>query len=330
MPQQPPRRNGMVVNASVRRATPRVSSGRRQGVSGRLREVRRYWYAYLFISPFFVLFAVFGLYPYANAFVLSFLEWDGIGERTWVGLANYSTLLQDEIWWRSLYNSFWLLVVTTLNLPLALVLAFVLNSRLVRLRELFRIAYFMPVVASSVAVSIVFVTLFGERYGLLNYVLSLVGQGGVAWLEDSLWIKPAIALVVIWRWFGWNVIIYLAGLQSIPEELYEAARIDGASTFQVFRYVTVPLLKPVITFTVVLSIIGGLQLFDEPLLLAGGTGTTSPGGTDRAGLTVLVYLYSMGFHYLKFGYAAALSVALFVVIAVFSFLYYRLVGSRED
>lgn len=292
--------------------------------------MRRVWYAYLFISPFFILFAIFGLYPYANAFVLSFLEWDGIGDKSWVGLENYRELLQDGIWWKSLYNSFWLLVVTTLNLPLAMVLAFVLNSRLVRLREVFRVAYFMPVVASSVAVSIVFVTMFGERYGLLNYLLSLLGHDGVAWLEDAFWIKPAIALVVIWRWFGWNVIIYLAGLQSIPDELYEAAKIDGASTWQLFRYVTIPLMKPVITFTIVLSIIGGLQLFDEPLLLAGGTATTSPGGTDRAGLTVLVYLYSTGFHYLKFGYAAALSVALFVIIALFSFLYYRLVGSRND
>lgn len=321
----------MALRESVARADPRPPATRTGGRRpARLWKLRRVWYAYLFISPFFILFAIFGLYPYVDAFVLSFHEWDGIGEKSWVGLENYRDLLGDDVWWKSLYNSFWLLVVTTLNLPLAMLLAFFLNSRLVRLRAFFRVAYFMPVVASSVAVSIVFVTIFGERYGLANYLLSLLGQEGVAWLDDASWIKPAIALVVIWRWFGWNVIIYLAGLQSIPEELYEAARLDGASTWQLFRYVTIPLMKPVITFTIVLSIIGGLQLFDEPLLLAGGTGTTSPGGTDRAGLTVLVYLYSSGFHYLKFGYAAALSVALFAVIAVFSFLYYRLVGSREN
>jgi ABC-type sugar transport system permease subunit len=296
-------------------------------------EARRNIWAYVFISPFFILFAIFGLFPYIYAFYLSFVDWDGIGgpgTQKWVGLSNYSTLLQDGFWWKSLYNSIWLFVVTSLNLLIALVLSFILNSGLVRFKEVFRAAFFAPIVASSVAVAVIFTTLFGERYGTINWLLSLVGIAPIDWLTSARWIKPAIATVVIWRYFGWNTVIYLAGLQSIPTDLYEAARVDGAGWRQIFFRVTLPLLRPVITFTVILSIIGALQLFEEPLMLAGGTQTTAPGGTDRAGLTVLVYLYSQAFQFLNFGYAAAMSVALFVVIVLFSFVYYRTVGRERD
>jgi len=134
--------------------------------------------------------------------------------------------------------------------------------------------------------------------------------------------------VVIWRYFGWNTVIYLAGLQSIPTELYDAAQVDGARWRDVFWHITIPLLRPVITFTVILSIIGSLQLFEEPLLLCGGTASSSPGCTDQAGLTVLVNLYNTAFNYVQFGYAAAMSVALFVVIVVFSAIYYRVMGKN--
>jgi ABC-type sugar transport system permease subunit len=257
---------------------------------------------------------------------LSFTEWDGIGPRQWVGLDNYRLLLTDDLWWKSLYNSVWLFVVTNLNLVIALVLAFILNSGLVRFKEAYRTAYFAPIVASSVAIAIIFQTLFGERYGTLNYVLGLVGLGPIDWLGEAQWVKPSIALVVIWRYFGWNCVIYLAGLQSIPNDLYEAARVDGANWRNVFWHITMPLMRPVITFTVILSIIGALQLFEEPLMLCGGTSSSSPGCTDRAGLTVMVNLYATAFTYLEFGYSAAMSVGLFVVIVIFSYIYNRFLG----
>jgi ABC-type sugar transport system permease subunit len=295
-----------------------------------LHRMGRSFWAYVFISPFFILFAIFGLFPYGYAFLLSFQEWDGISPARWVGLENYQFLLRDDIWWIALRNSVWLLVFTSLNLVIALVLAFILNSGLVRFKEVFRTAFFMPIVASSVAIALVFTTLFGLNYGLLNYALGLVGIAPIDWLQDPAWAKPAIALVVIWRYFGWNTVIYLAGLQSIPTDLYEAARVDGASWRDIFFRITLPLMRPTITFTVILSIIGALQLFEEPLLLFGGTSSTSPGGTDRAGLTVLVYMYSTAFQYVQFGYAAAISVALFLVIVVFSFLYYRFLGGNAE
>jgi ABC-type sugar transport system permease subunit len=283
---------------------------------------------YLFISPFFILFAVFGLFPYLYAFFLSFNEWNGINPMRWVGLENYQTLLRDDVWWKSVYNSVWLMVATALNLVIALILAFILNSGLIRFREGYRAAFFMPVIASSVAVAMIFTSLFGDRYGLLNYVLGFVGIDRIDWLKDPMWIKPAIALVAIWRAFGWNTVIYLAGLQSIPTDLYEAARVDGAGWRQVFLNVTLPLMRPVITFTVILTIIGALQMFEEPLIIAGGSAysSASPGGTDQAGLTVMVNLYNTAFSYVKFGYASAMSVVLFAIIVVFSFAYNRVLG----
>src|ERR687886_100997 len=289
-------------------------------------EMRRNIWPYIFISPFFILFAIFGLFPYLYAFALSFADWDGISPIKWVGLANYQQLLTDPVWWQSLYNSVWLLVVTSLNLVIALVLAFILNSGLVRFKEVYRTAFFTPIVASSVAVSMVFVSLFGLNYGLLNWVLSLVGIPPIDWLGTAIWVKPAIALVVIWRYFGWNTVIYLAGLQSIPTELYEAARVDGARWRDVFLHITLPLLRPVITFTVILSIIGALQLFEEPAMLTGGPFSNSLGGPNQAGLTVVLNLYQTAFSFTQFGYAAAMSVALFLVIVVFSYFYNRLLG----
>lgn len=293
-----------------------------------LHQVRKHYHPYLFISPFFILFAVFGLFPYGYAFLLSFLRWDGIGPQEWVGLANYQTLVTDELWWKSVVNSVWLLVLTTANLPIAFGLAFLINRKTTRFRHIFRVAYFMPIVAAPVAVTTIFMGLLGDRYGTLNYALSLVHIPGVDWLGEALWIKPSIALVVIWSWFGWNVIIYLAGLQSISTELYEAAICDGANTWQMFRWVTVPLMWPIINFTLILSVIGALQLFDIPMVLTSRSGALGSGGPDNAGLTPMMYLYSSGFQYLKFGYSAAISVGLFLAIVVFSVIYYRTIGRR--
>lgn len=309
-------------------SVPARSAGRVRD-RGTLHQMRRNFWPYIFISPFFILFAIFGLFPYLYAFFLSFVQWDGLSPMKWVGLANYRQLMIDDLWWKSLGNSVWLLVVTTFNLVIALALAFIINSGLVRLKEVFRTAYFMPIVASSVAISMIFFTLFGLNYGVLNYVLTSIGLSRVDWLADPNWVKPSIALVVIWRYFGWNTVIYLAGLQSIPTDLYDAARVDGARWRDIFWRVTLPLLRPTITFTVILSIIGALQLFEEPLMLCGGTQSASPGCTDQAGLTVMVNLYNTAFNYVQFGYAAAMSVALFIVIVVFSAVYYRLMNRNE-
>ena len=286
-------------------------------------------YPYLFIAPFFILFAIFGLFPYLYAFLLSFMHWDGIGPQTWIGLDNYRALLTDSLWWQSLYNTFWLLVVTAVNLPLALGLAFMVNSKFVRFRHFFRSAYFMPMVAAPVAVATIFLGLFGDKYGVLNYLLAPFGVPTIDWMNDSFWVKPAIAIVVIWSLFGWNVIIYLAGLQAIPPELYEAAACDGATTRQIFFGITVPLMWPVINFTLILSIIGGLQLFDIPMILMSNGGSMGSGGPGNSGLTTMMYLYNTGFRYLDFGYSSAISIGLFIIILVFSFVYYKAISRKR-
>jgi ABC-type sugar transport system permease subunit len=291
------------------------------------RDVRRNLWPYVFISPFYLLYAVFGIFPLLYGLWLSFHTWDGISPMEWVGAENYSTLLFDDIWWKTIYNTVWLFFGATVpQLTIALILAFIINTPYIRGKDIFRAAYFMPIVASAVAVALIFNSLFGERYGILNHALSYVGLGPIDWLGSRHWLKPSIALVTIWQWTGYTMVIYLAGLQSINPELYEAARVDGALTRHIFRHITLPLLRPVILFQVILSIIGAMQNFDIPVMLAGGTQSSAPGGTDRAGLVSMVLIYWTAFKYTQFGYAAAMAFVLFVLIVLFSFLYNRWQG----
>lgn len=292
-----------------------------------LKEAKRNGWAYVFISPFYLLYAVFGLFPLLYGLYLSVQKWDGISPMQWNGLSNYAKLLTDDIWWYAVYNTIWLFFAATIpQLIIALILAFIINSSYIKGKDFFRAAFFAPNVASSVAVSLVFVYLFGERYGLLNYFLSFVGIGRIDWMGSRDFIKPAIALVTIWQWTGYSMIIFLAGLQSINLELYEAAKVDGATTSDIFWSITLPLLRPVVVFQVILSIIGAMQNFDIPVMLAGGTQSSAPGGTDRAGLTAMVLIYWTAFKYTEFGYASAMSFMLFLLIIMFSFLYNRAQG----
>lgn len=291
------------------------------------KEIKRNAWAYVFISPFYILYAVFGLFPLLYGIWLSFHKWDGISPMQWVGLANYAKLMTDDIWWYSIYNTIWLFFAATVpQLILALVLAFIINTPYIRGKDFFRAAFFAPNVASAVAVSLIFGALFGAKYGLLNYALGTLGLKPIDWLGTAAWLKPSIAVVTIWMWTGYSMIIFLAGLQSINQELYEAARVDGAETMDIFLHITLPLLRPVIVFQVILSIIGAMQNFDIPVMLAGGTQSSAPGGTDRAGLTAMVLLYWTAFKYTSFGYASAMAFTLFILIIVFTYIYNRAQG----
>jgi cellobiose transport system permease protein len=294
-----------------------------------IKEAKRNAWAYVFISPFYILYAVFGMFPLLYGLWLSFHKWDGISQMEWVGLTNYVKLMADDIWWYSIYNTVWLFFAATVpQIILALVLAFIINSTYIKGKDFFRAAYFMPIVASAVAVGLVFTWLFGERYGMLNYFLSFFGMEPINWLQNRNWLKPSMALVTIWQWTGYTMIIFLAGLQSINNELYEAAKVDGAQTRDIFMQITMPLMRPVILFQVVLSIIGAMQTFDIPVMLAGGTQSSAPGGTDRAGLVAMINLYWTAFKYTEFGYAAAMSFVLFILIITFSYVYNRWQGGN--
>lgn len=282
---------------------------------------------YLAISPFYILFAIFGLFPIAFSMFLSFQKWDGIGEMTFNGLGNYQFMLTDPEFWRAVGNTLLIWIYSTIPmLFIALVVAFLLNASFVRFRTFFRIGYFLPNVTSLVAVAIVFGTVFSNNYGLLNYILSLLGLNSIEWLNKTWGIQLAISVMVIWRWAGYNAIIYLAGLQSIPTVLYEAAKIDGASGIQSFFKITIPNLRPIILFTVITSTIGGMQIFTEPQVLVG-----NDGGVSGGGMTIVLYLYREAFVNNYFGYGAAVGWGMFLLIALFSIVNWKMVqGSPSN
>ena len=283
---------------------------------------------YAFVSPFFIVFAIFGFFPLVYTAWVSLHDWSLLaGDQGYVGFANYRELMHDTDFWRALTNTVGIFLLATIpQLIIALLLAFIINTPYVKGKDFFRAAFFAPNVAAAVAVSLIFTSLLGARYGMLNYALGFFGLGPIDWLGSAAWLKPSIAMVTIWQWTGYSMIIYLAGLQSINPELYEAARVDGAQTRDIFRHITLPLLRPVIVFQVILSIIGAMQSFDIPVMLAGGTQSSAPGGTDRAGLTGVVLIYWTAFKYTSFGYASAMAFTLFILIIGFTLIYNRFQG----
>ncbi len=278
------------------------------------------WAPYFFISPFLVLFAVFGVFPLLFSLHLAFQSWEptsGLDSMSFVGLENFAFALQDEWFWKSLKNTLWLAVVSGAPQHLvAIPLAVFIHHSFKHLRDGVIGAYFLPYITSTVAIAIMFSSLFSKDFGLINAMLHAAFEAEhVDWLGQAENIKPAIAFVVFWRYLGFNVVLYLAALQTIPKDLYEAATMDGAGRWQQFWHITLPNLKPMIFFGVTLSVIGGLQLFEEPFILTGGRG-----GVDQSGMTSAVYLYRMAFDFNDFGGASAMSWLLFAVVAVLTWL----------
>lgn len=286
------------------------------------------WAPYVFISPFVLLFAVFGLFPLLFSLYLAFQTWEptsGLGAMQYVGLENFVFALGDEWFWKSLRNTLWLAIASGAPQHLvAIPLAVFIHTAFKRLRDGMIGAYFLPYITSTVAIAIMFSSLFSRDYGLVNQGLgALFGIEPVDWLGKPDTIKPAIALIVFWRYVGFNTVLYLAALQTIPKDLYEAATMDGAGRFKQFWFITLPSLKPMIYFGVMLSVIGGLQLFEEPFILTNGKG-----GSDQAAMTSAVYLYRMAFDFNDFGGASAMSWVLFAVVALLTWLTNRAFKTR--
>ncbi|WP_432017547.1 carbohydrate ABC transporter permease [Streptomyces hydrogenans] len=308
----------------ARRPEAPARTGRRPrpGPSGRRRVLTRGFVPYLLIMPAVLGFAVFKAYPIAASFWISLTTGNGDSER-FAGLANYRRLIGDPLFWTALENTALILVVQVpLMLGLALLVALGLNSTRVRLRPLWRLGVFIPSLTGLVAAGVMFSVILNRDAGLLNWLLSLVGVDPVDWLGSPSWARVGIVLVLTWHYTGYNAVMYLAGLQGIPKELYEAAMVDGAGPVRRFFSITLPQLRPILLLTVVLSTIGTLQLFDEPYVLTGG-------GPDNATLTVTMYLYENGFKYFDFGYASALAYALALLVSVLGVLQVRLMGERR-
>ena len=279
---------------------------------------------YVFISPFYLIFLAFGLLPIVFSLGVSLYDWRGMTPGAFVGLNNYQVLLHDPAFLRrsGTRSIVWLGSVPPMIL-LALIFAVLLNSQRVRFRGVFRTIYFLPVVTSLVITGLIFKFLFNPTFGLINCVLAPLGIAPINLLADPNWVKPVLIMALLWRWTGNDMVIMLAGLQSIPDDLYEAARVDGASGPQMFWHITVPLMRPVILFDAIISTIGTFNLFAEPFVLFG-----QDGGIGQAGLVTGTLLYQNAFVYFKFGYGAALAWVLAVIIFVLSMLQLKL-GSRE-
>jgi multiple sugar transport system permease protein len=242
-----------------------------------------------------------------------------------VGPGNLAALLHDPVFWKALANTFYFVLVGgPLSVAVSLAAAMLLNSRLVRLKGFFRTVYFAPVVTTMVAVAVVWRYLYHPRFGLLNQILALFGLPDVNWLGDPRWAMPAIILMAVWKNFGYNMIIFVAGLQSIPTTLYEAARVDGAGPWQQFRRITVPALRPMLMFVGIITMIGYFQIFTEPYVLTGGTG-----GPLNATLSLVMYMYKQGFRWWNIGFAAAVALVLFVIILVGTLIQMRLQRERQ-
>ncbi|NJQ07924.1 carbohydrate ABC transporter permease [Streptomyces lonarensis] len=316
-------------------AAPPVEGGAAPGRPGRAaespeerRQRRRSWRfrmdtkasPYAFIAPFFLFFGAFGLFP------LLFTGWAALhrvrlaapNDMEWAGLDNFVRLMSDEYFWNALGNTFTIGVLATVpQLAIALGLAHLLNYKM-RGSNFFRVAMLTPYATSVAAATLVFAMLYGRDYGMINWALDLVGIDAVDWKSGSLTTQFAISTIVIWRWTGYNTLIYLAAMQAVPKDLYESAALDGASPWKQFLHVTLPSLRPTILFTVVVSTIGATQLFGEPLLFGG----SPSGGAQNEYQTLGLYMYEMGWTNFNLGRASAIAWAMFLLLIIIGLVYW--------
>ena len=280
---------------------------------------------YMFIFPFYLSFFIFGLYSTIFSFYLSFTEWKGLGPIKLVGLKNYVSLFKDKVFIQSMENGFLLFFMyVPLMTFLALVLAVVLNSKRVRGFQFFRTIIFMPFIMNIAAAGFAFRLVLNQKYGVVNNLLAgIFNIPPIPWLESIWGARVSLCLLIIWAWLGYNMVIMLAGLQTIPSELTEAAMIDGANPTQSFFYVTIPLMRPVILFSVVLSLMGSFGLFNEVFILTGG-------GPMNATLTPFVDIFNQAFANFRFGYASAMAYVYFVILFALTLIQVSYFGKRVD
>ncbi|MCA6094335.1 sugar ABC transporter permease [Streptomyces sp. SCA3-4] len=296
------------------------AAGRRQGRAGpgpwrsRLYRWDLRYSPYAFVAPFFLFFAAFGLFPllYTGWASLHRVELTSPGRMEWVGLHHYARLLGNDFFWNALRNTFTIGVLSTVpQLLMALGLAHLLHHRL-RAATFWRVALLAPHATSVAAATLVFVLLYGRDYGMVNWALDAAEIGPVDWQNGTWSSRCAVSSIVIWRWTGYNALIYLAAMQAVPDELYESAALDGASRLRQFRHVTVPALRPTILFTIVVSTIGATQLFGEPLLFGGAGG--QKGGAAHQFQTLGLYLYEQGWFNFHLGRACAVAWTMFLIL----------------
>ena len=277
------------------------------------------FWAYIFILPTLVGLGLFSIWPTFQTFYFSFTEWGAFGGNTWTGLSNYLNVFQDPHLWRAFLNTFIFTAITLLGLPVSILVAVLLNRPGMRGIGLYRTLYFLPVVTLPAAIALVWKLLYNGDYGIINWLLSLVGVKGPYWLSDPSTALIAVSIVSVWGSIGYNMVLFLAGLQSIRPELYEAAQLDGAGPVRQFRSITMPLLTPTTFFVLVITIINSLQAFDLIFLMIGRTNPALP-----ASKSVVYLFYEAGFIQNNGGYAAAIAFVLLFVIMIATFFQFRI------
>lgn len=281
-----------------------------------MRNRQRTLAGYLFVSPQLIGLLVFSLLPVVYALVLSFMNWDGFGARTFVGFENFVNQFNNPDFWIAMKNTvYYMIFVIPSSIFLSLFLAVGLNK--VRGKELYRVFYFMPVVTSSVSIGVIWMWILNGDFGVLNLLLSYIGINGPDWLTDTHWVIPSIAMLSIWWGLGNNMVIFLAGLQGISRSYYEAAEIDGASRFKQFLNITLPLLSPTTFFIAIMSVIGSFQVFDQAFVMTNG-------GPAKASYTLVYHIYQQGFIDFKMGQSAASAMILFVIILIFTLIQFKM------
>lgn len=272
---------------------------------------------YLFVAPLILGLIIFTYGPVLVAFALSFTKGDYISIPKWIGLDNYRALLEDKLFWKSLVNTLYYVAgVVPASMVLSLLLAMAMNQKL-RGIVLFRTIFFLPTISSSVAISLMWLWIYNPEFGVLNFLLRQIGIKGPAWLSSTTWAMPAVIIMAVWRGLGYSMLIYLAGLQGIPDVYYEAAAIDGAGRWAKFWHITVPLLSPTTFMLLILSIIGAFQVFEYTYVMTSG-------GPVYSTLTMVLYVYNNAFRDFQMGYASALAYILFFILLILTIIQFRL------
>ncbi|SFE71482.1 multiple sugar transport system permease protein [Paenibacillus algorifonticola] len=275
------------------------------------------YYGYLFVLAPVVGYLLFTMYPLLYSLYGSFTDWDGLGQMTFIGLGNFKDILADELFYKASFNTIFMMIGIPIEITLALLLAMGLNRKMFGTTT-FRVIYYVPVISSLAAVSILWQWAYNGDYGLVNQFLALFGFEGPNWLTDKYTVKPALILMMIWKNIGYSMLLYLAALQSVPKDYYEAAQLDGANSWNIFWNITFPMVKPVTFFIVVTKIIGGAQIFTEVNIM------TPTGGPEYSSATVVFYVWKKAFENLQMGYASGMAMLLGLFIFVITLVQFRM------
>ena len=283
--------------------------------------------AYFFLAPAVIAIFIFFFIPVIAAFIMSFTDFDiyalgSFDTVRFIGLKNYIQLFEDPLFWQSLQNTtYYVVMATPLAIAISLGAAILLNSKLIKYKGFFRLSYFIPYITTLVAVAIVWRFIYHPKFGILNYFLGLFGIDPLDWLGNPVLAMPAIVIMSVWKSFGYNMIIFLAGLQNIPEDLYEAASLEGANEWQKFKAITIPMLAPTTLFVSIITIVGYFQLFAEPYIM-------TQGGPLNKTLSIVGYMYQEGFRWWNMGYSASISFVLFFIILIVTVIQFKLQKNR--